>query len=87
MGTPSDLDACWRLGALLPPLRGKVGKGGDAAPGLCGAFLRFLSPPAMRARSARPPFLLRLGSLRSPSLRCLPPQGGKESLFESGAFA
>jgi murein DD-endopeptidase MepM/ murein hydrolase activator NlpD len=34
----------------------------------------------MRTRSVRPPFRLRLGSPRSPSLRCLPPQGGKEIL-------
>jgi hypothetical protein len=31
----------------------------------------------MRARRARPPIRLRLSSLRSLSLRCLPPQGGK----------
>jgi hypothetical protein len=71
------LDLRNRRDALLPPLRGKVGKGGDAAPGLSAESLRLVSPPAMRARNARPPFLLRLSSLRSLSLRCLPPQGGK----------
>ena len=41
--------------APLLPLWGKDGKGGVAAPGLSASHRRFLSPPAMRTRSARTP--------------------------------
>ncbi len=40
----------------------------------------------MRTRSVRPPIRLRLGSLCSPSLRCLPPQGGKGVFILVAAF-
>src|SRR5688500_3531888 len=67
-------------GLPLPPLWGKVGMGGAAAqcPRPLAASHRCV---AFADRAASPPIQLRLSSLRSLSLRILPPQGGKRTLL------
>src|SRR5690606_36568883 len=61
------------LALLLPPLRGKGGKGGVAAPGASTKSLRSCRLRRCAPAGALPPFRLRLNSLCSLSLRCLPP--------------
>ena len=71
----SDME-CDQTGSMAPsPLRGKVGKGGVQRQ--VNPESSLTSPAAMRARRRATPHPAAASSLRSLSLRCLPPQGGK----------